>query len=378
MRNISLLIKPASSACNLRCRYCFYADEAARRSRASAGVMSRETAAELIRSACREAEKGGLVSFAFQGGEPTVAGLDFFRFFVKTAREEKPAGVSLAFSMQTNGTLLDGEWASFLRDEGFLVGLSVDGFKEAHDLYRPDAEGKGTWNRVRRSAELLQRHQVEVNALCVVTRQCARSPQKAYETLKRLGFRYLQFIACLDPGDGERGRMPWSLTPEAYGEFLCRLFDLWYLDWEKGDYHSVRLFDDYVHLLLGDGAGTCATCGRCGCSFVVEADGTVYPCDFFALDEWKAGKIGESGLSGLADGETFRRFLDLGREKPAECAGCRWRTLCNGGCVNDWVSGPDGDRNYYCDSFRKFFAHAEERLLRIARAEREAALRKYR
>ena len=111
---------------------------------------------------------------------------------------------------------------------------------------------------------------------------------------------------------------------------------------------------------------------------VVEADGTVYPCDFFALDEWKAGRIGEQGLSEMADGETFRRFLERGREKPSECSGCRWRPLCNGGCLSDRVSGPDGDHNYYCDSFRKFFAHAEERLFRIAKSERDAALRRYR
>lgn len=373
MRMINFLIKPASSLCNLCCKYCFYADEAANRGCASMGVMSRELAAELIRSAYREIEPGGLVSFAFQGGEPTVVGLDFFRFFVKTAREEKPDGIQLAFSIQTNGTLLNEEWARFFHNEGFLVGLSVDGFEELHDAHRIDAEGKGTWNLICRSVELLRKHCVEVNALCVVTKQCAQSPHKAYETLKKLGFQYVQFIACLDPIGQEHGGMPWSLPPEDYGNFLCQLFDLWYLDWEKGEYHSVRLFDDYIHLLLGDGgASTCATCGQCGGYFVVEADGSVYPCDFFVLDDWKVCRIGEQSLSEIMNNETFRRFLAWGSEKPRECAVCRWRALCNGGCKNDWINDRNGSHNYYCSSFRTLFHYAETRMLRIARFEWES------
>lgn len=373
MRAINFLIKPASSLCNLRCKYCFYADEAANRSCASMGVMSRELAAELIRSAYREIEPGGMVSFAFQGGEPMAAGLDFFRDFVNTARQEKPDGVQLAFSIQTNGTLLNDEWAEFLHKEGFLVGLSIDGFEELHNMHRIDAEGKATWGTLCHATQLLQKHQADVNALCVVTKQCAESPQRAYETLKKLGFHYMQFIACLDPIGHARGQMPWSLTPEDYGKFLCRLFDLWYQDWEKGDYHSIRLFDDYIHLMLGDcSASTCATCGHCGGYFVVEADGSVYPCDFFALDEWKVGRIGDQSLSEIAGNEGFRRFLTRGLKKPDECAACRWRGLCNGGCKNDWIVDSSGDHNYYCSSFRTLFGYAETRMLHIARCEWEA------
>ena len=365
MRAINLLIKPASSLCNLRCRYCFYADEAQRRQQASMGVMSAQTAALLLGEAYRAVDPGGSVSFAFQGGEPTVAGLDFFRSFTARAGELKPPGVGISFSMQTNGTLLDDEWARFFRDEGFLVGISLDGFPDLHNAHRIDAEGKGSWNRAVRNAALLQKTGVAVNALCVVTAQCARSPQKAYENLKKLGFDYIQFIACLDPIGAERGGEPWSLKPEAYGQFLCRLFDLWYRDWEQGKYHSIRLFDDYIHLLLGDGGSTCATCGSCGAYFVVEADGSVYPCDFFALDEWRLGKLGEQSLEEMAENETAKRFLAWGREKPPECASCPWKSLCNGGCKNDWTQG----HNFYCEAFRMLFAYAYERMRVIAGAE---------
>ena len=365
MRVVNMLIKPASSLCNLRCRYCFYEDEAQNRVQASMGIMREETVELLLREAYDSVDPCGLVGFAFQGGEPTLAGLDFFRAFAARARELKPHDVELSFSIQTNGTLLNEEWARFFHNEDFLVGLSLDGFPDLHNMHRVDAEGKGSWNRAVKSAALLQKNGVKVNALCVVTAQCAHSPQKAYQTLKKLGFDYIQFIACLDPIDAERGGQPWSLKPDAYGRFLCQLFDLWYRDWEQGEYHSIRLFDDYIHLLLGDGGSTCATCGRCGAYLVVEADGSVYPCDFFALDEWQLGRLGEQSLREMTANETARRFLAWGQEKPAECETCMWRNLCNGGCKNDWPLG----RNYYCEAFRMLFAHAFDRMRRIARAE---------
>lgn len=376
MKSINLLIKPASSLCNLRCRYCFYADEAANREEASMGLMAESTVETLLREAYSMIDKRGFVSFAFQGGEPTVAGLAFFRHFTARARALRPQRVEIAFSIQTNGTLLDEDWARFFREEDYLVGISLDGCPEIHNTHRVDADGKGTWNRIIKKVELLKKHGVRINALCVVTGLCARSPQKAYESLKKLGFEYMQFIACLDPIGEARGSRPWSLKPEAYGRFLCQLFDLWYRDWERGNYHSIRLFDDYIHILLGDGGSTCATCGHCGTYFVVEGNGTVYPCDFYSLDEWKLGRLGEQSLAEIAESGTAQRFLDLGKEKPTECLSCRWRVLCNGGCKNDWLRETDETRNYYCKAFQMLFEYAFERMARIAREEQ--AQRQYR
>ena len=195
MKNIHFLVKPASSLCSLRCRYCFYADEAQNREQQSMGHMSEETARTLIEEGFRWIEPGGAVSFMFQGGEPTGAGLPFFETFTALARKLCPDGVRLSFSIQTNGMLLNEAWAEFFRREGFLVGISLDGFKENHNLYRLDAQGSETWNRVVKAAALLQKHHVEVNALCVVTGQCAKRPERAYRELKKLGFDYLQFIA---------------------------------------------------------------------------------------------------------------------------------------------------------------------------------------
>ena len=224
MRSVNLLIKPASSRCNLRCRYCFYEDEAQNRTQQDMGMMTAETAERLLAEAYALAEPGGTVSFAFQGGEPTLAGLDFFRRFTALARERKPSGVRSVFSIQTNGILLDESWAEFFHREGFLVGLSLDGFEALHDGNRVDARGAGTWKLLVEKVRLLQDHQVETNALCVVTGACAKRAGRVYRSLRELGFAYLQFIACLDPLGMERGKMAYSLLPEEYGTFLCQLF----------------------------------------------------------------------------------------------------------------------------------------------------------
>ena len=369
MKNVNLLIKPASSLCNLRCEYCFYEDEAQNRTQRSMGVMKEELADELIRQVFEAVDPDGAVSFAFQGGEPTVAGLPYFRHFAEKVKQHRPPKVRVSFAIQTNGTLLNEDWAQFLKAEGFLVGLSVDGFREAHEAHRVDAEGNGTWKRVLTAKALLDQYAVDYNALCVVTGHCARHPEKAYGSLKNLGFRYIQFIACLDPIGHDRGQEPWSLTPERYGRFLCRVFDLWYRDWVQGNYRSIRLFEDYVHVLLGDGASTCSTCGKCGSYLVLEGDGSAYPCDFFVLDHWKIGSIGEMSIADMAASEKTAAFLHWGSVKPVECAACPYGVICNGGCKNDWYTDETGSHNYFCASFRELLDHALPRLQQIARVE---------
>ena len=220
MKNVNLLIKPASSLCNLRCRYCFYADVSDNREVKSMGVMSRETAGALIKAAFAAADEHGAVSFAFQGGEPTVAGLDFFRDFVAMVSAFRPLDRQVSYALQTNGMALNEEWTHFLKENQFLVGLSVDGYRELHDHYRVDTKGEGTYGRVAKALALLQKFEVETNLLCVVTGQCAKHPQKTYASMKKLGVRYLQFIPCLDPLEEQRGRAVYSLTPKLYGDFL--------------------------------------------------------------------------------------------------------------------------------------------------------------
>lgn len=370
MKMVNLLIKPASSLCNLRCRYCFYADIADIREVDSYGVMTRDTAKVLIDRAFEAVEPGGIVNFMFQGGEPTVAGLDFFKEFTTMVTARRPAGVTARFAIQTNGMVINEEWADLFKKYDFLVGVSVDGYRELHDFNRVDPAKKGSYSRVVKTVQLLQQKGVAVNLLCVVTGLCARHPQKVYAGLKKLGVGYLQFIPCLDPLEEERGTAPYSLTPEVYGKFLCALFDDWFRDWEKGQYTSVRLFDDYVHLAMGEPAGTCATSGGCGSYFVVEGDGSIYPCDFYVLDSWRMGNLHDTGLKELAATDTARRFLREGAMRPAECSSCQWLPVCNGGCRRDWEWTEDGHtHNYYCPAFKMFFEHTASRLAHIARCE---------
>ena len=363
-----MLIKPASGRCNLRCRYCFYEDVAENRAEADLGLISEETLELLVRQAMELAQER--VSFAFQGGEPMIRGLPFYERFIQLEAQYARPGVAIEHSIQTNGILIDEAWAEFFRKNNFLVGLSLDGIKALHDGNRVDAAGKGTWGAVERALKLLQKHQVDCNVLCVVTGAAARRAQAVYQNLKKLGCRYLQFIPCLDPLGEERGGRPFSLTPERYGTFLRALFDQWYRDWEEGDYVSVRLFDDYVHLLAGQPAGTCATAGTCGRYFVVEGDGSVYPCDFFVLDRWRMGRLGEQTLAELAAAPAAEEFCARGRGRPAQCEGCLWLALCSGGCQRDWVGE---EFNYHCAALRSFFEYAYPRLARMAALERRMA-----
>ena len=376
MKQVHFLIKPASSLCNLKCRYCFYEDIANHRSIKSMGIMQTETAALLIHRAFDAVERKGIIHFAFQGGEPTLAGLDFFRNFVAMAKEEqerRQTQAQLQWSIQTNGTLLNDDWAAFLKENHFLVGLSMDGCKELHNDMRVAKDGSETWNQVLNAVRLLQKASVDFNILCVVTKQCARHAAKIYSGLKKTGIEYMQFIPCLEPIGEPAGSQSYSLTSDDYGEFLCRLFDLWYRDWEQGQYHSIRLFDDHVNLLLGATNVTCSTCGLCGGYFVVEADGGIYPCDFYVLDDWLAGKVKEHSLEELTVGDTWRRLLKRAEAKPEKCGHCRWKQLCNGGCPTDRYMTEDGQiYNRLCDAFQKYFAYAEQRLLFVARQEYEA------
>ncbi len=365
-----VMAKPVSSICNLACKYCYYLEKnnLYKDIEPSGKFTMSDELLELFIKQYIESQTMPQVLFTWHGGETLMRPLSFYKRVIEL-QKRYGAGRTIDNSIQTNGTLLNEDWAQFLKAEGFLVGLSVDGFREAHETHRVDAEGNGTWKRVLAAKALLDQFAVDYNALCVVTGRCARQPEKAYGNLKNLGFRYIQFIACLDPIGHDRGQEPWSLTPERYGRFLCRVFDLWYRDWVQGNYHSIRLFEDYVHVLLGDGASTCATCGKCGSYLVLEGDGSAYPCDFFVLDHWKIGSIGEMTIADMAASEKTAAFLHWGSVKPVECAACPYGVICNGGCKNDWYTDETGSHNYFCASFRELLDHALPRLQQIARAE---------
>lgn len=368
MPPLHLLIKPASGACNLRCRYCFYHDEMENREQASFGIMSRETLENLVRKALERAQ--GHCTFAFQGGEPTLAGLDFFEELLELEKKYNRKGLPIDHAIQTNGFALDESWAKFFADNHFLVGLSLDGTRETHDSFRLDAAGKGTFQQVKRTAALFDRFGVEYNILTVVNAQTARRGQSIYNFYKKSGFRYLQFIPCLDPLGEAPGAREYSLTPAAYGEFLCRLFDLWYQDWMAGTPVSIRQFDNYIQMMLGYPPESCGMSGICARQNVVEADGGVYPCDFYVLDGYCLGNLNQCGFDEIEAKREALGFVEESKAVDADCRDCPWAPLCRGGCKRyREPRREDGSlqKNCFCQAYQKFFPYAIPRMEQIAR-----------
>ncbi len=362
MPPLSMMIKPVSSACPLKCRYCFYADVAANRAVKSYGVMTQDTMRTLVRRALLYADQS--VSFAFQGGEPTLAGLSFYQDFLSAVRQYNSRRLPVSYALQTNGCGLTDELCAFFAENHFLLGVSLDGVREIHDALRVDAHGHGTYDKTMEGIALLQKHRVEYNVLCVVTEPVARQGKECWRSLS--GHRYLQFIPCIDAFDG--ARQDFSLTPESYGQFLIDLFDCYEAAYRAGKPVSERRMDNYIMLLLGQRPEHCGMAGQCGLYFLAEADGGIYPCDFYVLDEWRLGNVKEESLRRMETSDRAQSFRRLSRRLPEACASCPYLSLCRGGCRRDrepFVSGVPGE-NRFCLSYRRFFDARLERMEKLA------------
>ncbi|MBQ3079640.1 MAG: anaerobic sulfatase maturase [Clostridia bacterium] len=364
MPPLSILIKPASGMCQYRCRYCFYQDVMNNREVKNAGLMTRDTLEALVKRAFQYAE--GAATFAFQGGEPTLAGLSFFKELISLQKKHNVKGLKVFNSIQTNGGLIDDDWAEFFYENDFLIGLSIDGDRDTHDKYRLNAEGKGTYEHTRRAAEILRKHNAQFNILCVVNDDIAVRPKETYNALKKYG--YLQFIPCIDDFGSEE-RM-FSPTAENYGRFLIETFDLYKKDYESGSYVSIRTFDNYVQMLMGRRPESCSMSGRCSCYFVIEGNGDVYPCDFYVLDKWRLGNIKEDSFLSMSKTKAAKEFVSSSVYVNEDCRKCAYYALCRGGCRRDREPFDECDRpgkNRYCKSFRMFFSERKEALVEIAR-----------
>jgi uncharacterized protein len=376
MPPMSILIKPASGSCNLRCRYCFYTDAAAHRASPSLGRMSPETAEILVDRAMNYGD--GSCSFVFQGGEPTLRGLDFFRqFSTLVKKHSNPKKLQISYAFQTNGILLDDDWADWFAENHVLVGLSLDGPKDLHDRCRVDVEGRGTFQRVLNAAHLLDRHGVDYNILTVVTEASARSGQKLYQFFQKNGFRYQQYIECLAPLDQIGETAPDALSPARYGQFLKTMFDCWYRDIKAGHYVYNRYFENLMMIMVGQVPESCTMQGVCGPQWVIEADGSVYPCDFYALDQWRLGNIVTDSFAQLEQAREQSGFVAWSRQVPADCLACHWRPLCQGGCRRNRepVTADSTGNNRFCDAYRSFLEYAYPRLTELTQLLRQGQLK---
>lgn len=361
----NIMIKPAGSLCNLRCRYCYYLDKAD----IYGGKEPRMTY-EMLETFIREyiaANDVPEVVFNWHGGEPLLMGLDFYRKALELQRKYA-AGKKINNTLQTNGTLVSSEWARFFRENEFLIGVSLDGPKDVHDRYRTGKGGGSTFDRVVKGMSELYKAGVQYNVMATVNRQCEGRGLEIYQFLKSVGTRFIQFMPVLEhvkdgrivSPDVEGTRIaPWSVSAEGFGRFLCDIFDYWV----RHDVGSVFInqFDSTLAMWCGEQPGTCTFAQTCGGNSVIEHNGDLYPCDHFVYEDYRIGNVLETDLRTLMASEKQIRFgIDKRNGLPKKCVTCRWYFACHGECpkhrFNRTDSGEPG-LNALCDGYSMFFSH---------------------
>ncbi|WP_319529848.1 anaerobic sulfatase maturase [uncultured Cohaesibacter sp.] len=376
-RPFQVMAKPIGPRCNLDCTYCYYLEKERLYEGTKRFDMSETVLETYIRdyidsqASLPEPE----IWFNWQGGEPTILGLSYFRQIVELQKRYQPSGKTIRNAMQTNGTLITDEWARFLKQEDFLVGISIDGSEEINDQYRVDRAGRPSFKAVMVGLEHLKAHGVSFNVLTVVHRDNAQKPLEVYRFLRDIGAEYIQFIPIVErSADGktlaaapqidedgvEYHVTPWSVLPRTYGTFLSTIFD----EWVSKDVGKifVQFFDLQLGLWMGAPASLCWFAETCGQGLAVEHNGDLYACDHYVYPEYRLGNITETFIAELANSEQQISFGEDKRDSlPRQCRECDVRFACNGGCPKHrFLTTADGEPglNYYCRSIKHFAKHA--------------------
>ncbi|WOJ30160.1 anaerobic sulfatase maturase [Citrobacter koseri] len=368
-KSCQVMIKPTGSVCNLDCKYCFYLEkEQLYPERKSNYRMSEETL-ELFIKQHIDAQDVDDVIFAWQGGEPTLMGLSFYRRAVELQRRYA-GGKTIVNTFQTNGMLIDDAWADFFRQHNFLVGISVDGDAVLHDEWRVSRSGKPTHAKVEQAINCLARHGVEFNTLTVVNQTNMHHPQRVYAYLKSIGSRYMQFIPLVErkmesenalahPHDRQTIMTPWSVDALQFGHFLNTIFDIWIRE-DIGDI-GIQLFEQTLAAWCGLPPQVCVFAPVCGSAFAMEMNGDVYNCDHFVYPQYKLGNISDTTLWQMNIGRQNRQFGDdKSRLMAQECHSCQWLFACYGGCPKHrFLPSASGqlNENYLCAGYKLFFSH---------------------
>jgi uncharacterized protein len=397
-----IMAKPFGPVCNLDCTYCYYLSKKNLLQPENKWCMSDELAELFIRQNI-ESHNFPEVVFSWQGGEPSMLGLDFFKKVVEIEKKYALQHMKIENDLQTNGTLLDEEWMEFLKENNWLVGLSIDGPAHLHDMHRVRKDESGTHARVMRTLKLLHIYGVPFNTLTVVNNDNARHPLAVYRFLRdEAGSKRIQFIPIaepvgfehLSPAHWEANDMPvmgsaktrpgregavvtdWSVGPEDYGNFMCRVFDEWYA-------HDIGRtwvynFEALVYSALGKDSPMCVFRPECGFTLAIEHNGDVFSCDHFVYPQYRLGNIRETHISLLVNSLPQ---VEFGRNKfknlTKHCLDCRYLSICNGECPkNRFISSPEGEpgHNYLCSGLKKFFAHTEKRVGLLADEIRESGM----
>jgi len=369
----NILIKPAGPDCNLACEYCFYLDKTGLFPKESRHRMSEDILRELIQQVMEQGTRQ--ISVAWQGGEPTLMGVDFYRKAIDY-QKKYANGKRIGNSLQTNGLLIDGKWVSFLQENNFLVGLSIDGPQHIHDHYRKDRSGRGSWERVTAAGKLMLKNGVTVNALSTVNAYSVNFPDEIYDYLKVIGFRFMQFIPIVEASGDDSGIESFSVNPKEYGMFLIRLFDRWLEDFQSGEpTTSIRYFESLFFRYVDMQPPDCTLMESCGPYLVVEYNGDVYSCDFFVEPAWKLGNITENRLIDMLNSPRQQSFGNMKTELPAKCQNCPWLPCCFGGCPKDRQRDyRTGGLNYFCESVELFQEYADPYFHQLAKEWRQKNL----
>jgi len=364
MKPFSLLIKPSGPDCNLVCKYCFYSGKS-RLWGQGTHRMSDKMLEKLISSYL--GLKFPISSFAWQGGEPTLMGLDFYKKAVKLQQQYGTSGQSVSNTLQTNAVLLDDNWCEFLSEYRFLVGISLDGPKKYHDYYRLDKAGSGTFDRVMAAIENCREHKVEFNILVLLNDKNVVAPDELFDFFTGQNIKYLQFIPCLEKEPGTGRIADFSITPQQYGEFLCRVFDRWYEYEYEHEKLSIRIIDSTLSYLVQGRHTNCTFNRKCDDYIVIEHNGDAFCCDFFVDEEYHLGNIFEEPIGKLFQSEKKQQFARQKSNLHNKCLICRHSAICRGGCLKDRivVKNDFANPSYFCQAYKLFFDYSIPRLLQL-------------
>ena len=356
MQGLNFLVKPASHLCNLACDYCFY-KRVAQVYPEGNRIMSKDVAHTFVRQALSLGATHN--SFCWQGGEPTLCGLDFFKHVASLQRQYLQPGQAVENSIQTNGRLLDRDWALFLRRNRFLVGLSLDGPVEIHDRYRKTGDNRGTFHRVMAATDLLREEGVDFNILALLTDANIHQPEILYTFFREKGFRHLQFIPCLDTDLATGQPHPFSINANDLGRFYIRLFDIWLQDGFPEV--SIRLFEDILMYMLDGVRMSCGWLDRCDSYLLVEHNGDCYPCDFFVYPQWRLGNLNTEGLEWILDSPRRQEFARLKSVLSPDCRSCGRLDFCRGDCTRfrGEIQGRPGEHSILCEAWKALLDHIE-------------------
>ncbi|MDL2216595.1 anaerobic sulfatase maturase [Desulfovibrio sp. OttesenSCG-928-M14] len=382
-----MMIKPGGALCNMRCAYCFFL------SKAETLGSRKRLAPDLLEAFIRqyiESQPDGPVVFTWQGGEPTLLGLDFFEMVVRLQQKHCPPGKSICNDLQTNGQLVDGAWCDFLKEYNWLVGLSIDGPQDLHDLYRSRNDGQGSFKAALHAAHLLGEHKIPFNTLTVLHHQNAKEPLRVYKFLRdEVGSVCMQFLPLVEtvghahtapafwdvsrmpqigspeamPGTPQSFVEPWCVEPLDYGRFMTTLFDYW----KNHDMGRIILpfFDCMLSIWLGRPASMCVFGNVCGNQLALDSDGSIYFCDRFCYADYRLGKLDATqpgSLAAIAENSEVAWFGKMKGAVPKECRQCRWAFACKGECPkNRFLLSESGGLglNYLCAGLKHIFAHID-------------------